>query len=105
VDTFADVRQVPVPSYLPVQGTAIDVQTPAAVESLMSATTACLRMQALLGDDWQPEHYSWLTTKFASGIGEQQFQQLATTWQAAVSGHSAAAASATGTHGKEGGPC
>jgi transposase InsO family protein len=105
VDTFADVRQVPVPSYLPVQGTAIDVQTPAAVESLMSATTACLRMQALLGDDWHPEHYSWLTTKFASGIGEQQFQQLATTWQAAVSGHSAAAASATGTHGKEGGPC
>ena len=99
VDTFADVRQVPVPTYLPVQGTAIDIDTPSTAESLMSATTACLRMQALLGDDWQPDHYRWLTTKFVGGIGEQQFQQLAATWQAAIAGLGESAA--TGTHGQE----
>ncbi|EXI92102.1 MAG: Integrase core domain protein [Candidatus Accumulibacter sp. BA-94] len=100
VDTFADVRQVQVPTYIPVQGTAIEVATPIAAESLMSATTACLRMQALLGDDWQPAHYSWLTTKFAGGIGEQQFQQLAATWKAAIAGDGETT-SATGTHGQE----
>jgi len=104
VDSFADVRQVQVPSYLPMQGTAIAVDTPSTTESLMSATTACLRMQALLGDDWQPAHYSWLTTKFAGGIGEQQFQQLAATWQAAIAG-SGAAAVATGTDGKGASSC
>jgi len=101
VDSFADVRQVQVPSYLPMQGTAIAVDTPSTTESLMSATTACLRMHALLGEDWQSEHYSWLTTKFAGGIGEQQFQQLAATWQAAIAG-SAASGAATGTHGTHG---
>ena len=102
VDSFADVRQVPIPSYLPTQGTAIDIDAPGATESLMSATTACLRMQALLGDDWQPEHYSWLTTKFAGGIGEQHFQQLAATWKAAIGGGAGRETrAATGTHGKE----
>jgi transposase InsO family protein len=83
IDTFADVRQVPVPTYLPLSGTAIDLGTPAA-ESLMSATTACLRMQQLLDEDWQPEHYAWLTQRFSGGISETQFRQLAETWQAAI---------------------
>lgn len=85
IDTFADVRQVQVPTYLPLAGTAIDVGTPAA-ESLMSATTACLRMQQLLEDDWQPEHYAWITQRFAGGISETQFRSLATQWQAAIAG-------------------
>lgn len=104
VDTFADVRQVQVPAYIPVPGTAIEVAASLAVESLMSATTACLRMQALLGDDWQPEHYTWLTQRFAGGIGEAQFRQLAEQWQAAIAGTDAVA-SATGTHGKEDPAC
>ncbi|MER2545923.1 MAG: hypothetical protein ABTS16_21220 [Candidatus Accumulibacter phosphatis] len=85
IDPFADVRQVPVPTYLPLSGTAIDVGTPAS-ESLMSATTACLRMQPLLGDDWRPEHYAWITQRFSDGISETQFRNLATQWQAAIAG-------------------
>jgi hypothetical protein len=85
IDPFADVRQVAIPAYLPLAGTAIDVGTPAD-ESLMSATTACLRMQQLLDEDWQPEHYAWITQRFAGGISETQFRQLATQWQAAIAG-------------------
>ncbi|MEF8746678.1 MAG: hypothetical protein V5B31_02215 [Candidatus Accumulibacter propinquus] len=83
IDTFADVRQVAIPAYLPLVGTAIDVGTPAD-ESLMSATTACLRMQQLLDEDWHPEHYAWITQRFAGGISETQFRSLATQWQAAI---------------------
>lgn len=85
LDTFADIRQTPVPAYLPLTGTAIDLGTPA-TESRMTATTACLRMQALLEDDWQPEHYAWITQRFAEGISERQFAQLAEQWQASIRG-------------------
>lgn len=84
IDPFADVRQVPVPVYLPIAGTALEVS--AAPESLMSATTACLRMQQLLDEHWQPEHYAWITQRFADGLSERQFLQLAEQWQAQIAG-------------------
>lgn len=82
IDAFADVRR-PVPAYLPLAGTAIEVTAPVA-ESLMSATTACLRMRALLDEAWQPAHYAWITQRFAEGISERQFAQLAAQWQVAL---------------------
>ncbi|HNC51230.1 MAG TPA: DDE-type integrase/transposase/recombinase [Accumulibacter sp.] len=80
VDAFADVRQTPVPMYLPLAGTAIEAAVPLQ-ESVMSATAACLRMHALLGDAWQPEHYAWITKRFSGGISEAQFAQLAEQWR------------------------
>ncbi|EXI72674.1 MAG: Integrase core domain protein [Candidatus Accumulibacter sp. SK-11] len=91
VDAFADVRSVPVPAFLPRSGTPIAVDRPAADESLMSATTACLRMAALLGEEnWLPEHYAWITQRFAEGISEPQFTRLAEQWQAQLAGADAA---------------
>jgi len=57
----------------------------------MSATTACLRMAALLGEEnWLPEHYAWITQRFAAGISEPQFARLAEQWQAQLAGADAA---------------
>lgn len=81
LDSFADVRAVEVPSYLPRAGTAIEVTAPAVAESVMTATAACLRMQTLLGDAWQPGYYAWIMQRFAEGIGEEAFQRLAAQWQ------------------------
>ena len=41
-------------------------------------------MQQLLDEDWHPEHYAWITQRFAGGISETQFRSLATQWQAAI---------------------
>ena len=84
LDAFADVKRIDVPAFLPQRGTPLTVDPPAAVESLMSATAACLRMHALLGGAWQPEHYDWITRRFADGMSEQQFAQLAAQWQGAA---------------------
>lgn len=81
VDGFADVRAIEVPAYLPRAGTALEVAAPAVTESVMSATAACLRMQALLGDAWQAGYYSWITQRFAEGMSESAFLQLAAQWQ------------------------
>jgi hypothetical protein len=78
VDAMADVRATPVPAYLPRRGVSLETGARREVsDATLSVVEACKRLRAVLGDDYGPHVYEWVSAKFAEGVPELQVQALA----------------------------
>jgi hypothetical protein len=77
VDAMADVRATPVPAYLPRRGTALETGPRREVaETTLSVVEACKRLRDMLGDEYSPAVYAWVSAKFAEGVPETQLQAI-----------------------------
>lgn len=77
VDPFKAAKEAAPVVWLPKRGMPLEVDVPMIEPVRVSATQACLRIQAKLGEAWRPEHYQWVMRRFKDGASEAEIEALA----------------------------
>jgi transposase InsO family protein len=70
INAFADVEQVQLPEYLPRRGTELGINIPTVELRPLNLIELAKRLQARMGDGWQPSHYQWLAQRYPDGAQE-----------------------------------
>lgn len=78
VDPFKRFEEADLPAYLPRRGTALQTEVRSVEAARVSVVEAAKRLKARLADDYTPDVYKWLQTKFPDGVPEDQIDSIVT---------------------------
>ncbi|MDR2208833.1 MAG: hypothetical protein LBE22_07685 [Azoarcus sp.] len=81
LNPFKRAEEHPYEPPLPRATTPMPDITPTIAPRTLTATRAAMRAREVLGEQWQPEMYEWITRRYRDGIDEAALDRLIGQWQ------------------------